>query len=518
MVKSLTIALGASTVNPKSVSVGDFNRDSFLDIAVANNGANTVRVFQNNAVSGSIGFSVSLTIFGTDPNSIALGDVDGDGYPDIVAANTTSNSISVLRTSATGTLSFTTNLDISGASATAASRLAVGDLNADGWPDIVATTSGSSNNVAVFIQNVRAFQSLTITSLSTTNVGLTMTIITTRSITPTNLISGANTSTYSITATSAATGGGSATINSSGLLTAIAAGTITLTVSAAGDTNYRVASTSQLLTIGKSTPTLRITSPNLLVVGGVMSLTVTSTALTGGGGAVSYMINNGFGGSAGAATVTTSQLTAQTVGQVLLTASSVGDSNYYPTSVTQTIQIFPAPGAVSNGMTLWLRADGGSGSVSATAAGYVSSWIDQSRSITVTANQATPVGGASSTISVTAAGLNYNPIVAFSNKKLIGTGNFNFSVSNTMIGVAQYTSNSGNTYASFFCSYSTAPNRAGIIATNNNASLTFGYALDGSGGSGSYTQQTFLPSIVAGMYANASNTKSLFKFYSTIIL
>ena len=99
-------------------------------------------------------------------------------------------------------------------------------------------------------------------------------------------------------------------------------------------------------------------------------------------------------------------------------------------------------------------------------------------------------------------------IFAFSNKKLIGTGNFNFSVSNTMIGVAQYTSNSGNTYASFFCSYSTAPNRAGIIATNNNASLTFGYALDGSGGSGSYTQQTFLPSIVAGMYANASNTNN----------
>jgi hypothetical protein len=178
-----------------------------------------------------------------------------------------------------------------------------------------------------------------------------------------------------------------------------------------------------------------------------------------------------------------------------LTATSLGDTNYYSATASQVVTIYKAPGAVSNGMTLWLRADNG---VSPTT-GNVSRWDDQSQSITNSVNQATPAGGASTDIVVTPTGLNYGPVLTFSGasgKEMTGVGNFSFSVSNTIIAVARNLMGSVD-LAGVFVAGGVGP---GIIGYGGG-----GYSLDASGGSGASTANTQQPSIVSGIYANNSN-------------
>jgi hypothetical protein len=86
-----------------SVVMGDFNGDGNLDLAVASNSAGA------NSASGSAGtvtvllgrgdgtFRNSIVYgAGNNPLSLAVGDVNGDGQPDLVLADTLANTAVVL--------------------------------------------------------------------------------------------------------------------------------------------------------------------------------------------------------------------------------------------------------------------------------------------------------------------------------------------------------------------------------------------------------------------------------------
>jgi predicted nucleotidyltransferase len=79
--------------NPRSIAIGDFNRDSLADLVVANPTSNTVAVLPGR---GDATFQPVVTLTaGTSPGSVAVGDFNGDGNPDVAVANMGSNDVSV---------------------------------------------------------------------------------------------------------------------------------------------------------------------------------------------------------------------------------------------------------------------------------------------------------------------------------------------------------------------------------------------------------------------------------------
>ncbi|WP_439507045.1 beta strand repeat-containing protein, partial [Sediminibacterium sp.] len=141
--------------SPVSVAIGDIDGDGKPDLVVANSASNTVSVFRNTSTSGSIGsgsFAAKVDFTtGDRPQSLAIGDLDGDGKPDLVIANLNSNTVSVFRNTASSgsinTNSFAAKVDFT--TGVGSRSVAIGDLDGDGKPDL-AVANVSSNTVSVF--------------------------------------------------------------------------------------------------------------------------------------------------------------------------------------------------------------------------------------------------------------------------------------------------------------------------------------------------------------------------------
>jgi hypothetical protein len=145
------------------ITTGDFDGDGRTDIAVTNTVTNTVSVFQNTSTIGAITFAARIDL-ATDgsPVGIAVGDLDGDGKPDIVVANAYSDTISVFRnTSTKGVMSFATKIDF--AAGRTPCIIAMGDLDGDGRPDL-AVSNADTNVVSVF-RNTSAIGSISFASM-----------------------------------------------------------------------------------------------------------------------------------------------------------------------------------------------------------------------------------------------------------------------------------------------------------------------------------------------------------------
>jgi len=131
--------------NPYSVVAADFDGDGNSDLAVTNQGANTVSVFINNG-DGTFAIKVDYGT-GTTPTMVQAEDLNGDTYEDLALVNEGGN-LSVLMNNGDGT--FATKVDY--VAGTTPYAVAISDLNGDTYKDI-AVANENTNNISIFINN-----------------------------------------------------------------------------------------------------------------------------------------------------------------------------------------------------------------------------------------------------------------------------------------------------------------------------------------------------------------------------
>ncbi len=86
--KNVDYATGSQ---PSFVAIGDLNGDGKPDLATANQNENAVSVLLNLG-AGTFAAKVDYAT-GAYPQTVALGDLNGDGRPDFAAANAHSNTV-----------------------------------------------------------------------------------------------------------------------------------------------------------------------------------------------------------------------------------------------------------------------------------------------------------------------------------------------------------------------------------------------------------------------------------------
>jgi len=133
---------------PQSVAVGDFNGDGKPDLAVVNSYSNNVSILLGNG-DGTFQIHVDYPT-GAQPGSVAIGDFNGDGKLDLAVVNSYSNNVSVLLGNGNGT--FQPAVSYGTGSGTGPAFVAVGDFNHDGKLDLAVANSNSSN-VSVLLGN-----------------------------------------------------------------------------------------------------------------------------------------------------------------------------------------------------------------------------------------------------------------------------------------------------------------------------------------------------------------------------
>jgi len=136
-------------VNPIAEAVGDFNNDGKLDLAVinanANGGSPSLSILAGNG-NGTFQSHADYPT-GNGPSGVSVGDFNGDGFLDLAVPNTVDNTVSILLNNGAG--GFPTHNDL--ATAPGPSYVAVGDFNRDGKLDLAASTI--SRKVSILIGN-----------------------------------------------------------------------------------------------------------------------------------------------------------------------------------------------------------------------------------------------------------------------------------------------------------------------------------------------------------------------------
>lgn len=131
---------------PTSVAIADLNGDGFEDIVVTNGAANTLTILFGNGQGKFTAQSPIST--GTTPVSVAIADFNGDHIPDLAVANSVGNSVSIFLGVGNGTFHPANNI----AAGSYPQSVAIGDFNNDGRFDL-AVADGAGNNITTLLGN-----------------------------------------------------------------------------------------------------------------------------------------------------------------------------------------------------------------------------------------------------------------------------------------------------------------------------------------------------------------------------
>jgi hypothetical protein len=139
--RARTFGVGAG---PAFVAVGHFDGDGRLDLVVANYSGHSVSVLLGDG-TGSFGAATHIAV-GVQPVAVAVGDVNGDGRLDLAVANQASHTVSILLGDGAGGFGAAAHIAVG----SGPRSVAVGDLNGDGRLDL-AVANHWGNSVSILL-------------------------------------------------------------------------------------------------------------------------------------------------------------------------------------------------------------------------------------------------------------------------------------------------------------------------------------------------------------------------------
>lgn len=139
-------AVGSKTIN---ITCGDLNGDGKPEILLSKSGTSgdQIYVLKNQSTPGNISFAApkNFAVNGDIARRIAIQDLDLDGKPDVVVTNQDNNTVSVLKNESSGGVivltldKIITIVDPVLEENRTTAGLAIADVNGNGYPDIIVT-------------------------------------------------------------------------------------------------------------------------------------------------------------------------------------------------------------------------------------------------------------------------------------------------------------------------------------------------------------------------------------------
>jgi hypothetical protein len=144
----VTIPVGTGLhPNPSGITSGDWDGDGKIDLAVVNSGSHSLTLLFGDGTGAFPAVQSASLPEGGSPRYVVTGDFNGDTYPDLAVSNRDNHTVSILLNNHDGTFS----APIVRSVGQGPLAMAVGRLNGDNLDDL-AVVNSRDNTISVFLQ------------------------------------------------------------------------------------------------------------------------------------------------------------------------------------------------------------------------------------------------------------------------------------------------------------------------------------------------------------------------------